>query len=1073
MKSFRKSYNRLNKEQKKAVDKIDGPLMVVAGPGSGKTELLSVRVANILRKKDIPAGSLLCLTFTDAAALNMKERLVKMIGDEGYKVPTLTFHSFCKEIIDNNPEYFYKGADFELADEVMKTAILEDILSSLDHDNPLSKTYNGAYTFLNDTKKSISDLKDAGLTPDEFLEVLDHNEKILKEINPLISSVFDNRVSKSIFPKIEKLIKSLEGLDENFPFDYLKPLSEVVANSLTEVLETKNTTKISEWKSNWTKKMDGHKVLKDTLYLEKMKALAEVYRRYKERMEKEELFDFSDMILDVIEVLRKEDSLRHDLQEKYQYILVDEFQDTSGVQMRLLKKLTEDEPHNKPNVCIVGDDDQAIYRFQGAEISNILNFRDNYRDVEVVTLTKSYRSGQKILNVAEELIKKAEERLESRVEEVDKNLVSAKKKDGKIVAKEFETKEEEYSYLAEKVAEKIDAGTDPQEIAVMGRTHKILKEVAPFLVEKEVPIFAQRKENVLKKEPVIQVINILRFADYLLGGDKDKAEELLPELLSYPFWELKRENVWKIARNCYKNRSSWMEEMKKFNDLNRVADFLTDLSLKTEYKPVEEIIDIVLGNKKGTFLSPFKEHYFNKEKLKQDPTEYFKFLSALKRFTGALKEYRKKEILLTEDLLDFVDRHEDNDISLNDENPLITDKGAVSLITSHSAKGKEFEKVFVLNCQQEIWAGSKRGSMLPFPANMPIEKMGESRDDQLRLFYVTITRTKEQLFILSHKKKESGKGYSPLEFISHIDVEKDSREVSVSDLEASTQSHHSPPFSSKERDLLLPLAEKYMLSATGFNKFLNALENGPQEFLKDRLLRFPFKKPPYMAYGSAVHQTINWVYNELKTTKKLPTTEDFLKAFENILWKQRMSEKNYKKYLQKGKKALKLFYEERKESFNPDDFSEKDFKNQGVVIADQKLTGKIDKIVKKDGKLEVIDFKTGKILSRWDESGKYQKMKAWRSKNQLIFYKLLIENSTDFEGYEVDKGFLEFVEPDDNDKIQRLSLVIKDEEVERVKSLIGIVGKKIKNLDFPDVGQYDTGKMEDIKAFEEDLLKNN
>src|SRR6056297_1759490 len=154
MKSFKKKYNRLNKEQKRAVDKIDGPLMVVAGPGSGKTELLSVRAANVLKKKDVPARSLLCLTFTDSAALNMRERLVEMVGEEGYKVPTFTFHSFCKEIIDNNPEYFYKGADFDLADEITKTEILEDIIENMDYSDPLnSKHPKIGYIYLKPFKK--------------------------------------------------------------------------------------------------------------------------------------------------------------------------------------------------------------------------------------------------------------------------------------------------------------------------------------------------------------------------------------------------------------------------------------------------------------------------------------------------------------------------------------------------------------------------------------------------------------------------------------------------------------------------------------------------------------------------------------------------------------------------------------------------------------------------------------------------------------------------------------------------------------------------------------------------------
>ena len=1071
MKNFKKSYERLNKEQKRAVDSLDGPVMVVAGPGSGKTELLSVRAANVLKKKDVPPSSMLCLTYTDAAALNMKERLAGMIGEDGYKVPTFTFHSFCKEVIDNNPEYFYKGADFDLADEITKTEILENILESLDYDDPLeSKHPSLGYIYLKPLKSIIPELKKAGITPDELKEALKVNQEVADKINPLIRSVFSKRVSNSMRPEIEKLIAKLEGMKVNFPLDQYKPLNNIIASSLRDALSVESTKKITAWKNDWTKRKDGDRVLKDKFYVEKHQSLARIYERYEKEMYKRGLYDFSDMILDVIKVLEENKSLRYDLQEKYLYIMVDEFQDTSGVQMRLVKNLTKDEPHGKPNICIVGDDDQAIYRFQGAEISNILNFKDLYEDVEVITLKKNYRSGQDILDSAKEVIVKGEERLESKLDEVNKDLVSTRQ-DLKetIEAKRFETKQEEYSYVAQKVKSLIEEGVDPEEIAVMGRKHKILKEAAPYFADLDIPVYAERKVNVLENEIIRQIVKIVRFADYLLTGDDEKADELLPEILSYPFWDLDREKIWKLARRAYNKRNSWFEEMGRDSQLKQIRNFLSDLSEKTQYKTAQEVIDLVVGNKEGKNSSPLKEYYFGKKKLEKDPTEYFKFLSALKRFTSALRSYKEGQLLKAKDLLEFFDRHVENNIAINDTNPLITDSNSVSLITAHSAKGREFEAVFALSCQDEVWAKGGRANRLPLPSNLPL-KTSETRDDHLRLFYVTLTRAKRFLSITSHEKKENGRSYSPLEFIDHFNLEEASADIGYEELESSRKEYYSPPFKATERELLTPLASRYMLSPTGFNKYLNVADGGPESFLQDTLLRFPSKKHPGAGNGTAVHQTISWIYNQLKNEDKLPEIDQVLETFEKLLEKQRLPEPDFEKYLKKSKDALKIFYKERRSGFDSNHLIERNFRNQGVLIADQKITGKIDKIEKDGNILEVTDFKTGSPIESWNPKGKYNKIKAWKYKNQLIFYKILIENSTDFRGAEVKKGWLEFVEPNDNGESVRLPLEIKDEDVERVKKLIGIVGEKIKKLEFETKEEYDRKSIKEIQKFEEKLL---
>lgn len=1071
MKNFKKSYNRLNKEQKKAVDTIEGPSMIVAGPGSGKTELLSVRAANILKKKDVPTSSLLCLTFTDAAALNMRERLVEMIGEDGYKVPTFTFHSFCKEIIDNNPSLFYEGADFDLADEITKTEIIEDILQKLDYDDPLSSKHpERGYVYLRTIKSKIADLKEGGLTPEEFKKVLDSHEEFVKEVNPLITEVFDKRVSKSIFSEIEELISTLKGMDYKLPVDYFKPLNKVLVASLEEAFNKEGTKGVTAWKSDWTKRVSGKRVLRDFYYIEKQQSLANIYQQYEKKMYEKGLYDFSDMILDVIKVLGTNESLRRDFEEKYLYLMVDEFQDTSGVQMRLLKNLTKDEPHGQPNICVVGDDDQAIYRFQGAEISNILNFKDLYEDVEVITLKKSYRSGQKILDTAKKIISKGEERLESRLEGVDKDLKAAREEMGNIVGKEFKTKEEEYTYVAKEVKKLIDEkGTDPQEIAVIGRKHKILKQAAPFFANEDIPIYAERKVNVLENEIIKEIITIIRFSVYLLEGDKDKAEELLPEVLSYPFWNLTRGKLLKLSRRAYRN-NSWMDEMKKDSELSEIFDFLTNLSEKSKYKPVEEIIDIVVGNKESKFS--IRDYYFSEKELKKSTAEYFKVLSALKTFVNELKSYKEGEFLKARDLLDFVDRHEGNNIPINDQNPLITDSDSVSLITAHSAKGREFENVFVLSCMHEVWGKGRRASKLPFPSNMPLERAGENKDDQLRLFYVTLTRAKDNLFITTHRKKENGRSYSPLEFIEGISTKEDKLEVGPRELEASRKKYYSPPFREDEREFLKPLAQKYKLSATGFNKYLNVASEGPEDFLRDTLLRFPSKKPLAASFGTAIHETIGWLYNDLKESDKLVEINKVLEVFEEFLKKERLANQDFDKYLERGGDALKAFYKSKKDEFSSDHIIEKNFRNQGVVISGNELTGKIDKIAINGNKAKVYDFKTGKPIEKWNPSGGWNKIKAWKYKNQLVFYKLLIENSREFENVEVEKGYLEFIEPKNDENIITLPLEITDKDVKRVKKLIKIVGEKIRNLEFYSSEEFNKKSIKEIKRFEEKLLNN-
>lgn len=1094
MQNFEERYGKLNSEQKKAVDAIDGPVLVIAGPGSGKTEILSLRVANILKQTDTAPSSILCLTFTDSAALNMRDRLSKLIGKDAYKVAIHTFHDFCVEIINKHPEIFYEGAIFSPADELTQREIIEEIFEGLPYNNPLrSRHPEQGYVYLYDTIQSIGQLKKAGLTPDEFAAILDHNAKSLEYLNPQIDKVFAPRLSTKQFSVVQSLINDLVAQNvDDFPTHFMKPLFETVAGSLVKALEDAqeedSTKPLSEWKRKYVEKNeDGVYIFKDTLRLKRMEALVGVYREYSKIMHERGYYDFDDMLLDVLKQLEKNDILKYNLQEQYQYILIDEFQDTNDAQMRLAHLLTDHPVHEgRPNIMAVGDDDQAIYKFQGAEISNILGFKDKYREPVIITLSHSYRSTQDILDVARHIIKKGENRLENIIPEMQKELAAGRQniEPGNIINKIFSTNPEEHYWIAQEVKRLIDGGTDPKEIAVISRRHKNLEAIAPYFHREGIPINYERQQNVLDEPHIRQLIQMARFIDSLSRKNREEADYLLPEILSYPFWDLDRKTIWQLSVDAGKSRSLWLEDMLGSGDrrLAGIADFFIDLSVRAMSEPMEYIIDEIIDK------SGFKEYYFGRENFEKNRAQYLDFLSSLRVFIESLREYKNGQLLKIGDMINFVDIHKKNDIGIINYHKFVGSSSAVNLLTSHKAKGLEFNTVFVIDCQDDIWAGRGRGSKLPFPQNMPIAPAGDSLDDQLRLFYVALTRAKNNLYLTSYKIAESGKESSMLQFllppaetengkIANLLKAEESEKIETLQtkdaLIASWEAYHQKPIVQDEKALLVELVKDYRMSVTHLNNFLDITKGGPQLFLEQNLLMFPQAKTPASSFGSAMHKAIEILYLDLRKNGKVPQLENVLIWFENELKNQRMSEKDFPIYLEKGRDALTAFYEQKKNTFNPEDLSEVNFKNQGVVIGETLLGGKIDKISKGDGEMVVYDFKTGKSAEDWEGGDEYEKVKLHNYRRQLIFYKLLVENSKDFGGkYKVNRGVLEFLEPASNGKIVDLSLDITDQEARRLLALIQAVYKKIINLDFPDVNGY-SKDIDGILKFEEDLLEEN
>ncbi|MEM1312636.1 MAG: ATP-dependent helicase [Patescibacteria group bacterium] len=436
---FETAYTKLNPEQKIAVDSIDGAVIVIAGPGSGKTQLLSLRVANILKQTDALANSILCLTFTESAANNMRERLASIIGREAHKVAIHTFHSLGSEIINQNPEYFFFGSGYNPSDELAQFKILRSIFQSLSWANPLN-SYNPIteeYSYLKDVQASIKALKSGGLSPVDFLNLLDLNAGFINFLNPLLQDFFDARLTQNHIQKLPELIHNLQTFKSDsdlstntFPSlqaTTLRQLEQVLINTQNTELNRQKTRPISEWKKKFMTYDNSKRLVhKDSKNLPKQYALLEIYQQYQDSLHQQKLYDFEDMLLEVVKVLKKPNTqnLKFNLQEKYQYILVDEFQDTNGVQIELLDNLIDAESASgNPNIMVVGDDDQAIFKFQGASVQNIIQFKQKFPQAKQVTLTKNYRSTQNILDIAMGVIELSDERL-AKIDGIDKQLVS-------------------------------------------------------------------------------------------------------------------------------------------------------------------------------------------------------------------------------------------------------------------------------------------------------------------------------------------------------------------------------------------------------------------------------------------------------------------------------------------------------------------------------------------------------------------------------------------------------------------------------------------------------------------------
>ncbi len=1097
----------LNRQQQAAVDEIYGPLLVLAGPGTGKTQLLSARITNILQKTDANAQNILCLTFTENAALNMRERLVSMIGEDAYDVQIATYHGFGSDIIRSYPEFFEDidletGEDSRMErpiDDLQRIQIVENILNKLPYSSPLV----GAKYYIKDVSSTISDLKRSKYPPKKLQNLAEKNLKQIQLLSPKTSKILADvtrlpskaSTSLELFAKIHNILKGKDGLAEL--------ANDELEQAMTEATENNKSTPLTAWKNAWLKKdANNNFVFSDINQQLRLIELAKVYEKYQATLKEKNSYDYDDMILRSIDALKNKDELRFNLQEKYQFILLDEFQDTNAAQFELVSQLANN-PVNEgqPNIFAVGDDDQAIFAFQGAHVSNMLQFTKQFRHVKVINLTKNYRSHRDILETAHNVADQIESRLHKQFNDIEKTLSAESKKlpkNSSISRNEFSSMASEYSWVSDKINKLVSSGVDPKEIAVLAPQHKYLEGIVPFLVNHKIPVSYEKREDILQSPLIKSFRSMVRLILAARDDDNTTMSYLFPQILSLDFYQIPVREIWDVNWQ-YRTKDedrSWAEIALDNKVLAPHVMFFLSLGLKSANDPLEYVLDYLTGSTSlkidsdTPYLSPLKEYYFSKE-ARVNPLEYFEMLANLSTIREQLRAYQNgtDNLLRLQDFLDFFTAYEAANQPLINSHPIAQSENSVQLMTTYKAKGLEFEYVFLLSVHDDIWGKRSRSnsSKISLPANLQhIRYRGSSEDELRRILFVAITRAKHGLFMTSHTVKDNGKITEPVKYLQEkIENNKHTSSVlpeskqfiekiifspaeTVQQVQLLWESRH-VNLDTNLKILLQPRLDSYQMSPTNLNSFIDLQYAGPEVFLLQTLLRFPQAPSEDGEYGQAIHSTLEWYQNRISKGKSV-SQDKIDSKYNQILSNRYISPDRLDDLRNRGHQALKAYITARKDMFKTHAKTEVNFKKEGVLLGDAHLAGKIDRleIDSKSKTVKIADFKTGASHTKWDKT-----INMLKYKQQLYFYKFLIEGSHSYENYKVQEARLEFVEPDSNGIIAPPLVISFDKNEEKeLKKLIAAVWQKVQSLDLPDVSGY-MNNYKGTMNFIEDLIRDS
>ncbi|WPU99679.1 ATP-dependent DNA helicase [Mucilaginibacter sp. cycad4] len=1010
---FQEALAGLNPEQLAAVNKMDGPVLVVAGPGTGKTQILAARIGKILTDTDALPSEILCLTYTDAGAVAMRKRLFEFIGPDAYRINIYTFHAFCNEIIQENLEYFGK---------------------------------------LN--LESLSDLESAML----FRELVDEfpNDHLLKRFTGDI--YYDVPRLKSLFSTMKRENWNAEMIEQAVN-DYLEDLPNR-EEFIYKRANAKAGIKIGDPKQ---KDIDAaHDVMK------KLLAAVGEYQNYTEKMKARGRYDYDDMIIWVLRAFRDNEEILRRYQERYQYILVDEFQDTSGSQNELLRFLLN--YWDTPNVFVVGDDDQSIFKFQGANMKNILDFANDYVDtLYTVVLKHNYRSSQQILDISKALIDNNFERLTSQLN-LDKALKSSHPRFNNLlvepVIREYENPDKELVDVSLQIKQLVFDGVPPGEIAVIYRNHNQVEEMIKFLDVQKIQVNSKRKIDVLTQPFGEKIINILRYLAMELDSPYS-GDELLFEIMHYDFFNIPPIEIAKASVAVFKENFGTLAYNQPKTSIRRYVSEMRPPKQADLFNPDQQQemrylvsnVDYLLKEAVSVTLQQLFQSVIAKMGIlkyimqQQDKGSYMQMLTSF--FDFLKDESRKKPDISLDDLISTIEMMKKHQIRLELNQSIFSENG-VNFLTAHGSKGLEFEYVFFIGCDKRTWDSKGRNSGFSYPDTLTRSAADEiaQKEEARRLFYVAVTRAKQHLMISYAAKDRKDKDQEASQFIGEI-LASTNMQVQYPKVDAmdmiefqATQFSEAekPKVELLDKNYINQLLQNYTLSVTHLSSYLDC----PLRFYFQCLIRVPSGKSPAATFGQAVHWALNKTYRQLKDNdNEFLSTESFMREFRWYMARNRDSftKDEFKLRSAYGEKILPPYYEQNVPHWNKIAVTERPIKN--IEVHGVPIKGNLDKIEFDGKQATVVDYKTGKVKNAKEKlmrptndlpnGGDY-----WR---QAVFYKILVDHDRSND-WEVVSTVFDFVEPVADNEYYREKFVITPDDMETVTGQITETYAKIMAHDF-------------------------
>ncbi|MDD5546523.1 MAG: ATP-dependent DNA helicase [Candidatus Omnitrophica bacterium] len=1025
----------LNTQQKLAAETLDGPVLVLAGPGTGKTELLSVRAANIIKAKKARPENILILTYTNAAAKAMKERLVNLLGADAYNIETATFHSFANSVVlesEEAAEYIQERVQIT---DIEQIKLLEYILDNTDGIDKI-RPFRAPYAFEREISQRITELKREGVSPAQFAKIIEKTEP------------------------------------------------------------------------------DGAYI--EEKHIERLKALATVYKLYEEYkagknkalFDDRGRYDYDDMILFAVEAIRNEPELKAALQKQYTYIMVDEFQDTNGAQMDLLFELVGDfgdsfsnsrtkgsELGNcHQNLCCVGDDDQSIFRFQGASVANFRELKKRFPKLKEIPLEKNYRSTKEIISLAGRIINNLPVKERVHAKELAPETDFKKKT---IEYDEFTTETEELLFIARRIKEIANKEEVPlDEVAVLVRQRDDILKIVDTFLRAGIPYATDGKEDIAGEKRVRQMLDVLYFA-HTPDLDIEQKDAYLYRILTADYMQIPMNDVLRFIAGVrvkkYEQRkkgeaptvSMFSEIMnsvtaskigdknlvtaslipaKSGNELGSCHQILSSLLFEAESRPVHAMLMQYI---KDAGVMKFILDKYNKNDLLR-----IRDLRALTSFVNMVKEsdIARPGITLKE-FIDELETRKAHGMSLQGELVTATQEG-VRIYTAHGSKGLEFHTVFIPFClEKKRWPKRPQGVSIPLPPEVYKSKeVPTDKDilkqldyyDETRLFYVASTRAKANL-IYTASPTESAIPSSYLTGVADggaaAKKEEDLLKAALEITDAED------PFIGTDK-ILKDLVAGISLNPTSLNNYINC----PRKYLYDNALMLPSGKKQPLVFGNCTHKALENTYDKFMKTGKFPDFAFFKEAFAKELNHEAPEAAIKTACLRQVETFKAWFKEESRLPVKPLGLE----KRLVVMLEDDlKFSGKYDKTEPVGtAAVRVIDYKTGEpdkhvkgINSSLSKEIPVASDEFEGYLRQLIAYKLLFDrDKNESQGRKVKEGVLVFLDPAKESVAKhdlkaggfvKKKVELTEDMVAELESAIKDVRHRIKKLDFAKLPEID------------------